>query len=375
MKKAICFVLFCLFASLALGQDSKVFRIDSLPSQGILLDKNWKFKVGDNSDFAKADFDDSKWENIDPTLEIIDTLYQIPRPSGICWFRIKLEIDDKLSKNILALSTVQSGASEVYINGNLIQKYGHISSYPDRIKAYDPIFDPIPFYIQKDKVIVLAIRYTLQPHSFHSGLQYPALSLTLNTLEAIQSYKTQLSNRLYNSNVFRIGAFLILLISYSALYVYYPVQKANLFFCLFSLSLLLADLIQLKVYNHHWIEERGLLNTLFHILLTIGKIFLLTAVYWLMGQKTNWRYWLLLGLVFLGYLMNVFFNSLFFIFLSVHVFPNLVNLDIIKITLKSIRSKKKWSLDYYHWRHCIFNFHSSFCFINLFEFYKYLFIW
>jgi serine phosphatase RsbU (regulator of sigma subunit) len=340
MKKALLLLYFSLFYFLAFGQGNTIFHIDSIPPQGILLDKNWKFKVGDNPDFAKPDFEDSDWESIDPTLQVIDTLYQIPRPSGICWFRIKLKINDKLSKNILAFATLQSGASEVYINGNLSQKYGYISSNPDEIKAYDPIFDPIPFYIQKDTVIVLAIRYTLQPHFFHSELQYPALSLTLNTLEAIQSYKAQGLNRFYTSNVFRIGAFLILLISYFALYIYYPIQKANLFFCLFSLSLLLADLIQLKVYNHHWVEERGVLNILFHILLTIGKIFLLTAVYRLMAQKTNWLYWLLLGLVFLGYLMNVFFNSLFFIFLSIHVFPNLVDLDIIRITLKSIQSKK-----------------------------------
>ncbi len=66
MKKLILTLFLALTCSIGFAQ---VFRIDSLPEQGILLDKGWKYQAGDNPDWAKADFDDSKWESIDPTKE------------------------------------------------------------------------------------------------------------------------------------------------------------------------------------------------------------------------------------------------------------------------------------------------------------------
>ena len=76
--KHLCFILFALLSSgKILSQDTveKVFHLDSLPVQGILLDKGWKFHVGDNPDWARPDFDDSKWEDIEPTLDI----YRLPQ--------------------------------------------------------------------------------------------------------------------------------------------------------------------------------------------------------------------------------------------------------------------------------------------------------
>ncbi|MBP6411600.1 MAG: hypothetical protein KA313_10910, partial [Pseudarcicella sp.] len=54
------------FTNFCFAQKSSVLHIDSIPKAGILLDKNWKWHAGDNPDFAKADFEDSKWEGIDP---------------------------------------------------------------------------------------------------------------------------------------------------------------------------------------------------------------------------------------------------------------------------------------------------------------------
>ena len=76
---------FLFFSSHIFAQQSAVFKIDSLPNQGILLDKGWKFHAGDNPDWAKADFDDDNWEDIDPSKPLHD-LPQINKES-IGWFR------------------------------------------------------------------------------------------------------------------------------------------------------------------------------------------------------------------------------------------------------------------------------------------------
>ena len=93
MKKLLILSLLTIFHFGVYAQN-EVFRIDSIPQQGILLDKGWKFHAGDNPDFAKPDFDDSKWERIDPTQSILD-LPQIQK-ADIVWFRFHINIDSSL---------------------------------------------------------------------------------------------------------------------------------------------------------------------------------------------------------------------------------------------------------------------------------------
>jgi hypothetical protein len=64
--------LLLFFSLQSVAQKSDVFHIDSLPSNGVLLDKGWKWHPGDNPEWAKIDFDDSAWASIDPTKEITE---------------------------------------------------------------------------------------------------------------------------------------------------------------------------------------------------------------------------------------------------------------------------------------------------------------
>jgi len=59
------------------------------------------------------------------------------------------------------------------------------------------------------------------------------------------------------------------------------------------------------------------------------------------NQKTNWLYWLFSILILVGYILDFVFPHPLIVIASVHVFPNLVNLEIVRITLKSIQLKKK----------------------------------
>jgi hypothetical protein len=80
----------------AQSDTTTVFQIDSLPltPQGVLLDKGWKWHAGDKPDWARADFDDSKWENIDPSKDIM-YLPQV-RKAGIGWLRLNLHVDNSI---------------------------------------------------------------------------------------------------------------------------------------------------------------------------------------------------------------------------------------------------------------------------------------
>src|SRR4030095_2460000 len=105
---SIFFLLF-LFTNKCLSQPDTIFYIDKLSPDGTILDKGWKFQVGDDSAYANARYDDKTWKNINPSLDIYD-LPQIPK-SGIVWFRLHLSIDSSLI-NQLVLIIQQSGASD-----------------------------------------------------------------------------------------------------------------------------------------------------------------------------------------------------------------------------------------------------------------------
>ena len=185
MKKLLILSLLTIFHFGVYAQN-EVFRIDSIPQQGILLDKGWKFHAGDNPDFAKPDFDDSKWESIDPTKDI-DKLPQIKK-AGNGYFRIKLKIDSLLFNTIVSLEANQILASEFYLNGKQFGSFGEISTLSKNIKAYNPhggnksLNQVLHFYTGNSNQVVLAVKFAMQPferYKNHLGNSTPCLKLML----------------------------------------------------------------------------------------------------------------------------------------------------------------------------------------------------
>jgi hypothetical protein len=234
MKFFFCIFLLCfLSGDKCFSQDSitHVFHLDKLPPEGILLDKGWKFQAGDNADYAKPEYDDSKWQSVNPIIDIHD-LPQILK-SRICWFRLHLSIDSTVLNNQLALLIQQSGASEIYLNGQLIHHFGILSVDPKEIKAYDPLGKPVSFAIGKNAQQVLAVRYAIQPDVRYTtiwGSQNPGLKIKINNIVTSSDHYHQTLSDLKSLNLFQTGVFFILAILHLAFYLFYPTQKANLYF-------------------------------------------------------------------------------------------------------------------------------------------------
>ncbi|HXL56265.1 MAG TPA: hypothetical protein VN958_08420, partial [Chitinophagaceae bacterium] len=209
--------------------------INSIPKSGLLLNSGWRFHAEDNPEFAKVYYHDSDWQSVDPTRDIHDmpALWK----NNIVWFRLHFTIADSIDNGI-ALIMQQSGASEIYLNGNLIEHFGILNSKISEIKAYDP--DNKPFYVATSKSVVniLAVRYALEPgisYSVHINRQNPVFRIHINNLEtAIETYRNS-GISVTTSNFFRTGVYFIFLILHVAFYLYYPKQKANLYFSLYAL--------------------------------------------------------------------------------------------------------------------------------------------
>ena len=149
----LTFIVFNLFA-----QKVDTFQINSIPTEGVLLDKGWKFQVGDNLDFAKVDFDDSQWDTV--SLSNYQQYQPFLKKTPIAWFRIQLSLSSLAAEKQIALSISQLGASEIYVNGSLFKKLGEISLSKNIINN-NPHDKPLLLPVHT-KDMVIAIRFASQ---------------------------------------------------------------------------------------------------------------------------------------------------------------------------------------------------------------------
>jgi two-component system, NtrC family, sensor kinase len=350
MKPLACILLLLSFNAFA--QKSNVFSIDSLPTvgtsrdnrEGVLLDKGWTFHAGDNPDWAKPQFDDSAWEGIDPTKDIMD-LPQI-QDGKIGWLRLQIKMDSSLLPQPLALAIIQAVASEIYIDGQLIEKFGELHKTASKAlyTGYPTIYTPIS--LPKNKAnVTLAVRF-----AFQKGLPYNRYANGANYL-----FNTTILpiNSIVKSNDYikrqimfcfsKVGAFTLLFILHIAFFAFFPLQKANLYFSGMALFFAIhnfswgAFLVFYPIENLDFLMYFGMIRVPIY---TIAYILLARAFYAMFNFKTDFIFWLIFGGNILICLANYFD---YYDGVQVSEFRTIV-LNIIAslyITIKAVLTKKR----------------------------------
>ncbi len=336
MKKILLLLLVlpvCIFA-----QQREVFRMDSLPKDGVVLNKGWRWHTGDDPDFAKPNFDDSQWKSIDPSQKL-SGMPVIPK--GINWFRLHLSINQNLL-NQMVIMVKQSGASEIYINGKLIHKIGKISQNFSEIEVINPINKSFSFPCNDDSVQVLAVRFTLHPGMLYSRMfshSYDFLYLRLITpYEA-----TELGYQLFGSNYERLIAkfslFMLLGVLYFALFLFNKSKKVYLYFSLYALSYAFVW------YGFYFEEKNEHLIYWFYIdcvllIIQVATVFILVkAVYDLMEQKLDLLFYSVIIIGLLSIPSSIWLENGFLLF-SIGFFT-MANLAILIAAIKAFLGNKK----------------------------------
>ena len=332
-------ILLLVFPLTIFAQQSEVFKINSLPSQGLLLNKDWKFQLGDHPDFAKPDFDDASWQPINPTLDIFD-LPQLPKTGEIFWLRLRLEVDSSLNQQML-MTLQQSGASEVFMNGKLIQKLGIVSTNITEIKAYNPYQRIFAFPIQKGDSQVLALRYTFQPamrYATHFAASNVAFTITLYSPENWYKYNT-FKQFATNLDVAVGSIYAVLCILYLAFYLFFSKRKTSLYFAIYSFLYSLPYFISgfalnLDIANNYWSSN------IFIIMGIVASSFLLLSVYRLFQSSIGIFYWLILLLGVTSIAFAIFFYKWGWTVYGIG-YNLLVSFEILRIAIKGILKNKK----------------------------------
>jgi len=344
MKKACAFLLSVfLFTTHCFSQESSasVFHLNKIPPNGVVLDKGWKFQAGDDSAYVRPGYDDSQWENINPILEV-DSQPQKAR-SGICWMRLHISMDSNLIDEQLVLIISQNVASEIYLNGRLIHKFGTINNNLKETIAFNPLGKIVSFPFDKSLKQVLALRFEVQPDIRYTNTfdaNNSLVRLKINQIDAaLGSFEYRwFQTGLPTSVVFRLGAFLILAILHLAFFLYYPSIKANLYFSLYAMIGFAADVMYFGYPNE--VGRMFFVSSVNYFLYEADNLLLLTALYSLLQQKRGWIFWGVVVAVLLGFVLDI--TDYFRINWGLAVLSeNVIGIVMVVTAFKGLRLKMK----------------------------------
>lgn len=291
-------LLIGLLASQSWAQN-EVYTFRSLPPEGITLQKGWRFQSGDNPQWANADFPDQTWPLIELTRDIHDSSPLNATSMG--WLRLRFSTDSTWLRESLALVIQQVGASEIYLNGQLLHRWGVVSADPKKVIAFDPLWKPISFPLRKTGEQVLAVRFAFQPGIHYTTVfenQNPAFWIQVKKQASADAFYQQCLVYVERFWVFMIGVCCMLAILHLAFYRFDPTRKANLYFGLWAVLLLTGNVLQrnLLVATHEVADKFYVANISFG-LYRVGDLLLLLALYHLLEQRVDKLY---LGLVVWG---------------------------------------------------------------------------
>lgn len=201
--------------------------------QTIYISDTWKFRPGDNLEWASSGLDDADWQKTSTYLGPSELAFI--EWEGIGWFRLHLKVDSTLVDYPLALLIEQHhGASEIYLDGELLYSLGEVSIFEEDFVPYRDS-RPRPIQFADTTGHVLAVRYAnheapkFNEYGFTSGFRFLIGDLNYHinsSLESMQS--TPLNLMLYG------GGLMAFTVIHFLLFAFYPSEKRNLYFAIFT---------------------------------------------------------------------------------------------------------------------------------------------
>ena len=214
-------------ASFAL-QSSHTVRV--LSAQGVhALTSDWRRMPGHNQAWAEPELDDSDWE------VVADTARLPFQPDS--WARLHLRVDPSLRNQALGLYLELAGSADLYLNGELIARFGWLRDVPGPLAVHRYRRIRLP----DEQDLVFAIRYRPQ---YIGGLAWlePSVGfrLSLGDPVATANLASSVVRVTSGHQMAFVGAFLGQAILHFLLFVFYPRIRSNLWF---SLSVLCSAVL------------------------------------------------------------------------------------------------------------------------------------
>ena len=319
MKQGLILTSYLIFAAFGFVSQGAAQESNFVPVTGIrvltleavnsdkadLFSAPWKYHPGDNPEWASPTFDDTAWESMSTLLsrrELSENRWE-----GIGWFRLHLSVLDEQLWNLpLALHvTYQAGASEIYLDGELIYKFGTVGTRREEEKPYwarNP--QVISFSGKTDHVI--AVRYS----NFSSPESIPIRGFGLRLTELNRNIKRHVTivREVTTFQMVWTAISIFMMLQHLLLFGFYPRARENLYFAISIGSIgafvfLVFQLVFLSTSVTQMLFLLQLLVCVYVLMFLAGMLFLYTLFYPKL-PKLSWFFlmgWVIsICLIFLG---------------------------------------------------------------------------
>jgi len=339
------FLLFLVIAK-TFAQTTQGFNLNKLSKQDTLL-SGWKFQQGDNPQWSKPGFDDSKWQRFDPGIDI--TKFDQLKNAGVGWLRLHIKADSTLTKQGIMAWVTQYSASEIYLNGKLIQKYGYISNDPAKTIAVTPAGELFELKLKSGVDQLIAVRLGYESRLLYTSplmCPLPAFSMYINRANAAISNSeglAKLNQKLLVMNSIATGIFLILCFIHLLYFVFDRSQKISLYYLIYCVCMFYIYLTFDYIYYQGHSETLSTFMGIFYVgicCFCIAFLFLVLVVYVLFGYRERTVFKVLVFLAF-PTIFGIFLDDIISNIIVSIVFPVLCMLEVARICFLALKQKRK----------------------------------
>ena len=304
----------------------------------IYFTDNWKFSPQDSLRFADSGYDDSNWESVSTRLGESELAFIDWK--GVGWFRLTIEVDSTLAGEPLALLLVQhNGASEIYLNGDLMYELGTVATTAENTR---PQTDMLPRYIHFDRPgrHILAVRYANYKAQRFNELGFTAGFRML--FGDLDYHIKQSADRMLSSStiqMFFTGALLAFTIIHFLFFFFYPVERNNAYFSIFTGFLAILTYSSFKTDFATSPLDIITFYRLSIVVWILTIVYALRFTYSLFYKETPKQFWLFLvigvsmaGVTWFRHEWTIFYRELFVL---------LTILEIIRVLFTAFHKKKE----------------------------------
>jgi len=340
MKKNIFFLLiFC--SSGLFGQASDANVSEKLLNEGwMTLSKGWKYQKGDDLNWAKPNYNDNHWKTAvtNGNLNQINDK-QIAGKNEIVWFRRKITVDSTFKETII-FNVVQTGASEIYLDGKLLRRFGVVSTDSKKFKQKSANDDIFVLPLEAGKEQILAIRYAVDNQVFPIYNKSATISIQITTMDVLNSSDRSKNSQIalipvgFDMFLISLGAASLISILFFTLFLFFPKERINGFFALSTFSMTLFIIIRNQINSA---ETNTVWSTFFlRTFLYAGLLIMLFCVYRILKRKIGLWYWTLCVLCFLSIMSPIVYPIAY----SSIVVLLIYQLTIIVVSLRSLKTNR-----------------------------------
>jgi signal transduction histidine kinase/CheY-like chemotaxis protein len=316
------------------------------PGRHVPLPGPWHFRIGDDPSWASPHVDDSGWALVDPGRPLPDSIRRVIREReraghpGVAWFRYRLTVDPALHGRALGLFLDNSGAMEIYLDGQRVHTFGVVDRPGAEADVRMAWHHPANTLVLNRTESVIAVRMNLASaesllgrlleHSFRIGLESPESQAARNA----RSQRENAGWILVGGTLGALGLVHLLL------YGFLRKPLANLYFGLFAFATALG--LSLSIVMPAFTDDARLIyRVLFYVAMPAQLLALPALLAFLYatfrGTLPRW-FWLAPAAVAVFIVLAPLLPTFFFQFIGALLF-SAVSIDGTRLVVHGVRQR------------------------------------